>query len=405
MTDFKKLIGARFFFNFAVRMQAVIVGWQMYTLTHEPLHLGLIGLAEAVPALGIAVYAGYLVDRSRPQLVFLNVLIGSFVSAAVVFAAQLEVLHLDPAAQTVALYVASVITGAARGFSQPAMFAVAPRLMPRGDISRASAWMSSALQTAGVLGPAVGGLVFGWASVTAAAALPCVFLVVAILCWVSITVRIPPPARDGQRRVREELFSGAIFVWRHPILLPALSLDMLSVLFGGVTALLPIYASDILMVGARGLGALRAAPAIGSALVSLWLTRFDLKPRAGRYLIAAVLGFGLCMLTFGLSRNFWLSLGVLALSGAFDGVSVIVRSTAVQLVSPDHMRGRISAINSIFIGSSNELGEFESGMAAHWLGVVPAVTLGGFACLATVALIAFRSPTLRNLHLGELEQG
>lgn len=403
MIDFKRLIGARFFFNFAVRMQAVIVGWQMYTLTHEPLHLGLIGLAEAVPALGIAVYAGYLVDRSRPQLVFLNVLLGSLVSAAVVLAAQL-VAH-DRFEQIVALYAASVITGAARGFSQPAMFAVAPRLMPREGISRASAWMSSALQTAGVLGPAVGGVVFGWFNATSASALPCVSLLVAIGCWVTIRARIAPPTRTDQRRVRDELFSGAVFVWRHPILLPALSLDMLSVLFGGVTALLPIYASDILFVGARGLGALRAAPAIGSALVSLWLTRFEFRARAGRYLIAAVTGFGLCMLIFGLSQNFWVSLAVLALSGAFDGISVIVRSTAVQLVSPDHMRGRISAINSIFIGSSNELGEFESGMAAHWLGTVPAVTLGGLACLTTVALIAFRSPTLRRLHLGELEQG
>ena len=405
MSDFRKLLGVRFLFQFAVNTQAVILGWLMYTLTHEPLNLGMIGLAEAVPALGLAIFAGYLVDRSRPQVVYRNVLLGSLVSAGIVWLSQSPWLALSTSNQVLALYASSFTSGVARGFAQPAMYAVVPRLMPRDDLGRASAWLGLAMQIASVLGPAVGGLVFGWFDAFTAAALPCLFLIPATVLWTLISVRIPAPAQSVKKPIGQELMSGAAFVFRHPILLPALSLDMLSVLFGGVEALLPIFASDILGVGARGLGVLRAAPALGAAVTGLILTRLDFRARAGSYLFTAVFGFGICILVFGLSRNYWLSLVALGLSGAFDGVSAIIRSTAVQLVSPDHMRGRISAINSIFIGSSNELGEFESGVAAHFFGTVPAVIFGGIACLMTVTVVAFRSKALRGLHLGELESG
>ena len=405
MSDFRKLLGVRFLFQFAVNTQAVILGWLMYTLTHEPLNLGMIGLAETVPALGLAIFAGYLVDRSRPQVVYRNVLLGSLVSAGIVWLSQSPWLALSTSNQVLALYASAFTSGVARGFAQPAMYAVVPRLMPRDDLGRASAWLGLAMQIASVLGPAVGGLVFGWFDAFTAAALPCLFLIPATVLWTLISVRIPAPAQSVKKPIGQELLSGAAFVFRHPILLPALSLDMLSVLFGGVEALLPIFASDILGVGARGLGVLRAAPALGAAVTGLILTRLDFRARAGSYLFTAVFGFGICILVFGLSRNYWLSLVALGLSGAFDGVSAIIRSTAVQLVSPDHMRGRISAINSIFIGSSNELGEFESGVAAHFFGTVPAVIFGGIACLMTVTVVAFRSKALRGLHLGELESG
>jgi hypothetical protein len=194
-----------------------------------------------------------------------------------------------------------------------------------------------------------------------------------------------------------------MFVIQDPILLPALSLDMISVFFGGVTALLPIYAAEILMTGPRGLGALRAAPAIGAAVMSFWLTILDIRERAGAWLFSAVTGFGVCILVFALSRSYVLSLVALTLSGAFDSVSMVVRMSAVQLSSPDSMRGRISAVNSIFIGSSNELGEFESGVVARLLGAVPAAVLGGVVCLATVVVVAFLSPRLRELNLEELQ--
>jgi hypothetical protein len=219
-----------------------------------------------------------------------------------------------------------------------------------------------------------------------------------------IKIDLPAPARLSTKMpIRDELLSGAKFVFKHPILLPALSLDMISVLFGGVTALLPIFANDILMVGPKGLGALRAAPAVGATLMSLYLARHNIGGRAGRWLFSAVAGFGVSILIFGLSRNFFLSMVALGLSGVFDSVSVVIRSSAVQLCSPDHMRGRISAVNSIFIGSSNELGEFESGIAAKILGTVPAVYFGGLMCLLTVMITAYLSPSLRLLDLQKLQ--
>jgi hypothetical protein len=211
-----------------------------------------------------------------------------------------------------------------------------------------------------------------------------------------------PLVADSRSPFKEEFFSGAKFVFGHPILLPALSLDMISVMFGGVTALLPIFAADILMVGPKGLGILRAGPAIGAAVMSLALTRMHLRERAGIWLFVAVTGFGISILIFGLSQNFVISLFALAMSGAFDSVSMVIRSAAVQLSSPDAMRGRISAVNSIFIGSSNEIGEFESGVAARIFGVVPAVILGGAICLVTVAAIAFFCPALRKMDLDKL---
>jgi MFS family permease len=217
-----------------------------------------------------------------------------------------------------------------------------------------------------------------------------------------VETRIDAPMRRGGR-IREEILSGAAFVWNHAILLHALTLDMVSVLFGGVTALLPIYADEILHVGATGLGLLRAGPAVGSMLGSILLTRWDIRRQAGPLLLAAVFGFGLCMLAFGVSHSFYFSLFVLAVSGAFDSISVIVRSSAVQLASPEHMRGRISAVNSIFIGSSNEIGEFESGVAARFFGTVPSVVLGSAICLFTVVFLGLRSSELRQLDLTHLE--
>lgn len=400
--DFKKILSSRFLFTLGTQMQAVIVGWQMYRLTHDPLHLGLIGLAEAIPAIGIALYAGYIVDRSRPLRVFAFVLLGSLLSALVVFLSQTEHFIASDHQRVIALYLASFLTGAARAFSQPALFAIVPRIVPREELGAASAWSMSSMQVARVSGPAIGGLVFGWLGVGVASALVCISLLLAFVSAVTVEKEILPPQHPPGRSIRTELMSGAKFVFTHPVLLPALSLDMISVFFGGVTALLPIYASDILQIDARGLGLLRAAPAIGAAITGIWLTRADIRARAGGWLFTAVTGFGVSILIFGLSHSLWLSLVALALSGAFDSVSMVVRSTAVQLASPDKMRGRISAVNSIFIGSSNELGEFESGLAARFVGVEQAVLLGAGICLATVAGTFFFSPTLRQLDLVEL---
>jgi len=403
-SDFKKLMSARFLFTFAVQIQAIVLGWRMYILTKDPLYLGLIGLAEAVPALGLALYAGYLVDRSRPLVVLRCVVQISLLSGFILLVSQLPWTGVAGSLQIAALFFSSFLTGTARALSQPAVFSIVPRIIDRENLPRASAWMASSLQVARISGPAMGGLFFSWLGVSASAGIVCLVLLVALGTLLFLQASPNPIESFGRSESRKtQLLSGARFVIRHPILLPALSLDMVSVLFGGVTALLPIYAAEVLVVGAKGLGALRAAPAVGAAITSLWLTTLDIRKWAGAWLFSAVTGFGLCILVFAVSRNYMLSLLALALSGAFDSISMVVRTAAVQLSSPDSMRGRISAVNSIFIGSSNELGEFESGVVARLLGAVPAAVLGGIVCLATVAVVALLSPVLRKLDLHDLK--
>lgn len=401
--DFRKLLSARFLFTFGVQMQAVILGWRIYELLHDPLYLGFIGLAEAVPAIGLALYAGYIVDRSKPLLVYRRVMYVSFISGCIVLTEHLLADRLPLASQVIMLYSASFLTGLVRSFSQPSIYASVPRMIPRDRLLQATAMMNSAMQVARIAGPAFGGFVFGFFGAIAASSLVCVFLICAVFSMLSIKTEIPAPdSMNKHASIKDELLSGVRFVFGHPILFPAMTLDMISVLFGGVTALLPIFASDILMVGPKGLGALRAAPAIGAAIMTLFLSRSSTRMRTGGWLFSAVTGFGVCILVFGLSRDFYLSLFALSASGAFDSVSMVIRSGAVQLASPDHMRGKISAVNSIFIGSSNEIGELESGIAAKLLGTVPAVYFGGVICLITVGITAYLSPTLRKLDLAHM---
>lgn len=402
--DFKKFLSARFLFTFAVQMQAVVLGWRIYDLLKDPLYLGLIGLAEAVPAIGLALYAGYLVDRKRPLIVYRRVMYVSLLSGVVVLAEHVFAQHLPLGWQVGLLYFASFLTGTARSFSQPATFATVPRLVERHLLMRATAMSSSVMQVARIAGPAFGGLVFGFLGAVVSSSIVCVLLIAASFAMILIKKDIPAPAlKNHHASTKDELLSGGKFVFNHPLLFPALTLDMVSVLFGGVTALLPIFAEEILNVGPKGLGALRAAPAVGAALMSTYLSGSN-RMRTGRWLFSAVAGFGVCILVFGISTNFYISLFALAASGAFDSISMVIRSAAVQLSSPDHMRGKISAVNSIFIGSSNEIGELESGIAAKFLGTVPAVYFGGVMCLLTVGVVAYFSPTLRALDLEKLEK-
>lgn len=402
--DFKKLVTARFLFTFAVQMQAVVLGWRIYELLKDPLYLGFIGLAEAVPAIGLALYAGYLVDRMRPLLVYRRVMYISFISGLVVLAEHIFASQIPIALQVTLLYVAAFLTGMARSFSQPAIFAAVPKLVERNQLMSAMALSSSVMQVARIVGPAVGGLVFGFFGAIYSSSIVCILLLGAYFAMLSIKKDIPPPEKKSQHAsIKDELLSGGRFVFKHPILFPALSLDMISVLFGGVTALLPIFASEILFVGPKGLGALRAAPAIGATIMSLYLSRTK-GMRTGTWLLSSVMGFGFCIILFGISRDFYLSLFALALAGSFDSISMVIRSAAVQLSSPDDMRGKISAVNSIFIGSSNEIGELESGIAAKLFGTAPAVYLGGIVCLLTVGVIGYFSPALRKMDLNKMEK-
>ncbi len=404
-SDFKKLLSARFLFTFAVQMQAVILGWRIYALLKDPLYLGFIGLTEAVPAIGLALFAGYIVDRMRPLLAYRRVMLVSLVSGAVVLVEHLFESRMTLSTQVTLLYSAAFLTGIARSFSQPSIFAAVPKLVERKLLMQATAMSSSAMQIARIGGPAFGGLIFGFFGAVTASSIVCLLLIAGVCSMFLIKKDVPAPESLHQHAsIKDELLSGGKFVFKHPLLFPALSLDMISVLFGGVTALLPIFAQDILMVGPKGLGILRAAPAIGATCISLYLSG-STKMRTGAWLFSAVGGFGVCILVFGLSRNFYLSLFALSLSGAFDSISMVIRSAAVQLTSPDHMRGKIAAVNSIFIGSSNEIGELESGIAAKLIGTVPAVYLGGLVCICTVGIVAYFSPALRNMDLAKLDQG
>jgi MFS family permease len=295
------------------------------------------------------------------------------------------------------------LTGAARAFSQPSIFAVVPRIVKRENLQTSSAWMSSSMQISRIAGPAFGGIIFGWMGTTISAATVCIILIFAMFVFWTIKANIPAPEKSSHKlSITEELLSGVKFVFNHQVLLSSMTLDMISVLFGGCTALLPIFAKEILNVGAKGLGALRAAPAVGAAIMGLILTRKSVKGQAGKTFLWCVIGFGACILVFAASRNFWLSMFVLALSGVFDSVSMIIRTSIVQLASPDHMRGMISAVNSIFIGSSNEIGEFESGVTAKLMGTIPSVYFGGVMCVLTAIVVAYLCPSLRNLDLDKI---
>ncbi len=381
-------------------MQAILLGWRMYELTKDPLYLGFIGLAEAAPAIGFALFAGLIVDNSSPLWTYRGVLVGSLLSGIVMLVSQHPSLNLTIQQQVYWLFCSSILTGLARSFSQPSLYAMIPRLTKKETYGKINAMLTGTLQISRIGGPALGGFVFAIYGLQAANIIICTSLVLALIC----TALIAPMPRiinssPKHESISERLLSGLKFVIKHPILFPALSLDMVAVLFGGVTALLPIYAADILKIGAHGLGILRASPAIGAAIMSIVLTRYDVTQKAGKYLLWGVTGFGISILVFSISQNVILSAVALIFSGAFDSVSMVVRGTAVQLFSPDNMRGRISSVNAIFIGSSNELGELESGIAAKLLGVIPSAVFGSVVCLLTVGLVAVFSPAIRKMNL------
>jgi MFS family permease len=377
------------------QLQAVVVGWQVYGLTHDPLSLGLIGLAEALPFIAIALPAGFLADRRNRRLI----------SAAMLFvlaccSASLLTLSATPGllARTGPgpVYLTIFASGIARGVLQPARQALSAEIIPRSMYQNAIAWRSSTWQIASVIGPAIGGLLYGFAGPVASYAVAAALMLVALGGF--LTVRYEPEPRAARDATMvAELMTGLRFVWHERAILGALSLDLFSVFLGGAEALLPVFASEILRVGPQGLGLLRAAPAAGAVTMGIFLAHRPPFRHAGRTMLVAVAVFAVAIVGFGLSRSFSLSLALLALSGMADNVSVVIRSTLIQLLTPPQMLGRVAAVNSIFIGSSNELGAFESGVAARLLGAVPAVVLGGSAALAVVGLTARLVPRLRTL--------
>jgi MFS family permease len=380
--------------TFAAQVQGVVVAWQIYAITHDPLSLGLIGLAEALPFIAVALPAGHVADRTDRRLL-------TIAATAVLVACSVALLGISmrppaPGLHVRVMYGVIFVSGVARSFLQPARQAFGAELVPRELYPNAVTWRSLTWQVASVGGPAAGGVLYGFAGPTAAYALDTALMAVALLAFVRVRHR--SPARQlVEGSIVESVVTGLRFVVHQPVILGAMTLDLFSVLFGGATALLPVFAEEILHVGPEGLGVLRAAPAAGAVLTSLYLAHRPPFRRAGRALIAVVALFGVSMIGFGLSTSYPLSVALLFASGAVDMVSVVIRSTLLQVLTPDHLLGRVSAVNQIFIGSSNEIGAFESGVAAKLLGAAPSVVVGGTLTLVVVAVTAARIPPLRRL--------
>jgi MFS family permease len=395
---FLELLSYRILAMLSYQIVAVTVGWHIYEITHDPLALGLVGLAEVIPYFCVAPFAGYLVDHLRRRRLGAMACAGLAVTALVLVAISTGWL---PTTGTVLIYGAIALTGTVRSFLTPIYNTLFARVLPREQFARGAGLGSVVFQLGLVIGPALGGALIAWAGKTAAYGLAAMFAVAAGAAL--LLMRVDEPHITAERApIFASIGEGLRFVFGHQILLGALALDMFAVLFGGAVALLPAFITDILHAGPEALGILRGAPAAGAVIVGLWLSRKPPEQHAGRLLLAAVAGFGVCIIGFALSHNLWLSAALLFASGAFDGVSVVLRSTILQLATPDSMRGRVSAINGIFIGSSNELGAFESGLAAKVLGLVPSVIFGGCMTIGIVFATGRLAPKLRRLNLRDL---
>lgn len=381
--SFRLFLCTRLFITLALQIQAVIIGWEVYKISNSALSLGLVGLAEAIPAISIALYAGHIADMYNRKTILVISLFVIILSSFGIFYS----LHQSDSHQLSLfwVYVFICLSGFARGFYSPSSFASISQIVPKELLTYASTLNSTIWQFASVIGPALGGISYAYLGLNNSFFLLITLAIIAQLILFKIHIRFDPKPKPTEKIITR-LREGLTFVFHHKIILSALSLDLFSVLFGGATALLPIFANEILHTGPEGLGLLRAAPSAGAVIIMTILSFRKNIDKAGIVLIRAVGAFGLCMLLFGLSTNFYFSLVVLFLSGAFDSISVIVRSNILQLHTPDHMRGRVSAVNSIFIGSSNEIGAFESGVAAKFLGTANSVIFG--ACI-TLGVVGF----------------
>ena len=401
--DFRSYLGMRFFFTFAYQMQAVVIGFYIYHVTGSVFALGLVGLCEAIPAVCIALYGGYVADKSEKRKMLLTISGLVFFASVVMFTVTMK--NVAPYLHTgwiiPIIFVMIFLNGLARAFYGPATFTIYAHSIPKEIYPNGSTWSSSSWQIASILGPAAGGLIYGFYGITATFSVILCFLLLSII--LIYRLRPYPPVFIPKENIWDSLKEGIDFVFKSKMLIWAMSLDLFSVFFGGAVALLPVFAKDILKVGSEGLGIMRATSSLGAVLTMLAMARFSPMGKPWRNLLIAVTGFGLSIICFGLSRSFYLSLIFLFTEGAFDSVSVIIRGTIMQLLTPDHMRGRVSAVNSMFIGSSNEIGAFESGTAAKLLGTVPSVIFGGTVTLVIVTITFLKTQKLIPLSLGQIQ--
>jgi MFS family permease len=388
--NFRLFQVARFCMVLALEMQSVAVGWQIYEITHRPLDLGYVGLAQFLPGILLFLVSGHIVDRHHRRNVLVLCYCGYVVCSSLLLLVALRAGH-----SVTWIYVVLVLVGVVRSFNGPVSRAILPQLVPEEHFPSAVAWASSVFQAATILGPAVGGVAYaafrGPAFVYGAAAFAASVAVLATL-----QIKSEAKARPREPINLTTVLAGFHYIWREKLILGSISLDLFAVLLGGAVALLPVYAREILMTGPWGLGLLRSAPAVGAAAMAIFLAYRPLRRKAGLTMLCCVAGFGVFTVLFGISHSLVFSLVALVLVGATDMVSVVVRGTLIQVATPDEMRGRVNAVDMMFIGASNEFGQFESGVTAHWFGTVPAVVFGGIGTLLVTALWAWRFPELRS---------
>jgi MFS family permease len=396
--DFRMFISARFLVTLAIQIQGTVVAWQIYDMTKDPLSVGFIGAAEVIPSILVSLLgAGHLADVVARKKIIITCIFTLLICSVC-----LLIFSMNPE-QTINLYGALPIyaviflSGIARGFITPALFSFMPQLVSRELYPSAVTLNSTLWQIGLIAGPPIGGFIYGSYGQTAAYIADAVLVFLGLMLALTVSSKpLPPPGKEES--IYEKLSAGLRFVFSNKIVLSAISLDLFAVLFGGAVAMLPFFADNILHIGPEGLGVLRAAPGIGAVCTAFYLLHFPLKRNTGKILFISVAGFGICMIGFALSTAFWLSLIILIISGAFDGVSVLIRGTLLQTLTPENMKGRVSAVNNIFIGSSNELGMVESGVAARLFNsVVRSVVFGGCVTIVVVAITAWKSRTLRNL--------
>ncbi|MCO1623861.1 MFS transporter [Pseudomonas putida] len=377
---------ARVFTASGFQMLTVAIGWHLYQLTGNVLDLGLVGLVEFAPRVLFMLHTGHVADRyDRRKVAALCQSLQGLIALALAVGSATDNVNRE------LIFALAFLLGASRSFEMPATQALLPNVVPAGLFPRAVAASASATQSATIVAPAVGGFLYAFGSMWVYG--PTVALY-AIACVLTLSLQARGQVAQRGRASIESLLAGIRFIRSRPDILGAISLDLFAVLLGGATALLPVFAKDILLTGPMGLGLLRSAPAVGALLMSLWLARFPFQRNVGRTMFTAVGVFGVATIAFGLSTSFWFSLAVLVVLGAADMISMVIRSSFVQLETPDEMRGRVSAVNGLFIGASNQLGEFESGVTAHWFGTVPAVVLGGVGTLVVTGVWIKLFPTL-----------
>lgn len=396
--EYRNLMFGRFLFIMGLRMMGTLVGWWVYELTNAPFAIGLIGLSEVIPAVSLALYAGHVIDQSEKRRLLLRGASLYLVCALLLFSLSTGSVSTKLSNHSIAFCIYCIIfcTGVIRSFTGPVFNVIIGSIVPRNVLQNATTWSQGTWLSASVFGHALGGIFIGTFGIRNTLAIIAA-LVFSGFCFLYQLKAKPTLNEPGEKKTWDSVKEGIRFVLKTKEVLGALTLDLFAVLFGGAVAMIPVYAKDILKIGAEGFGWLNAASDIGSIIIIISLTFFPLKRRQGKVLLYAVAGFGICIITFALSKSFLLSFAALMISGIVDGISVVVRGTILQLNTPENMRGRVMSVNSMFINSSNELGQFESGLAAKLLGVIPSVVFGGSMTLFVVIVTWFKAPKLRKM--------